>query len=67
MLTTNIEKEFVLECILSKVRCDGRQLFDYRKLTVSMLKERGIEKFMKAMWRSLLAGHTSSAGSKQIL
>jgi exosome complex component RRP45 len=41
MLTTNIEKEFVRECILSRVRCDGRQLFDYRKLQVTMFKERG--------------------------
>ena len=62
MLTTNIEKEFVLECILSKVRCDGRQLCDYRKLGVIMFKERGRGGRMQAVSKCRLVEHAYLQG-----
>lgn len=64
MLTTSIEKEFVLECILSKIRCDGRQLFDYRKLAVIMLRERGM---VGGYGRKCggVAGRNTGAGTNQ--
>lgn len=41
MIYSNLEDAFLQDCFESKVRPDGRELFDFRKLQVEFLPSRG--------------------------